>query len=130
MRIIDILVVADSLGAAASGNLQDNTYLIDSNGYEGSWNEGSSRLVTVCQDGQELSWGATSINPGNPVSIVGFSGQMISSSIANPQKQGIEGAEVWVGKVQTRGDIGEYQYTIKLSLDGKNMNFDAYIKVV
>lgn len=130
MRTINILVIVDSEGAIASGSLKENTYIVDTNGYEGSWNEGTSRLVTVCQDGQELSWSITSINPGNQAELVGFSGQLITSNIAKPQKQGIGGAEIWLARVQTHGDIGEYQYQINLSLDGKNMSFDAYIKVV
>ena|SRR5690606_851367 len=130
MRTINILVIVDSEGAIASGNLKENTYIVDTNGYVGSWNEGTSSLVTVCQDGQQLSWGITSINPGNQTDIIGFSGPLINTKIAHPIKQGIEGVETWQSKVQTRGDIGAYKYTINLSLDGKNMSFDAYIKVV
>ena len=130
MRTINILVVIDSLGAIASGNLSNNAYIIDTNGYEGSWNEGTSQIVTVCQDGQELSWAITSVNPGNQPEIVSFSGQMVSSGICNPQKQGIEGASTWTGQVQARGGIGEYQYTLNLSIAGRAMSFDANIKVV
>jgi len=130
MRTIDILVIIDCLGAIASGNLKSNAYIVDINGYEGSWNEGTSQLVTVCQDGQELSWGISSVNPGNQVNIVNFSGQLISSKICNPLKQGIPGTETWKGKVQSRGGIGQYNYTLTLSINGKSMSFDAFIKVV
>lgn len=130
MRTIDILVVVDCVGAIASGNLKNNTYIVDTNGYEGSWNEGTSQLVSVCQDGQGLSWSATSVNPGNEVNIVSFSGPMVSSHICNPQKQGILGAESWKGNVQSHGGIGQYKYNLTLSIDGKAMTFDAYIKVV
>ena len=130
MRIIDILVIVDCAGAISSGSLQDNTYVIDTNGYEGSWNEGTSRIVTICQDGQELSWGVASINPGNQANIIGFSGPMVDSKISIPQKQGIGGAETWRSKVETRGDIGTYQYTLQLDLDGKTMKFNASIKIV
>jgi len=130
MRTIDILVIIDCLGAIASGNLKSNAYIVDINGYEGSWNEGTSQLVTVCQDGQELSWGISSVNPGNQVNIVNFSGQLISSKICNPQKQGIPGTETWKGKVQSREGIGQYNYTLTLSINGKSMSFDAFIKVV
>ena len=130
MRTIDILVIIDCLGAAASGNLKNNAYIVDTNGYEGSWNEGTSQLVSICQDGQGLSWGITCVNPGNQVSIVSFSGQMITSKICNPQKQGIVSAKAWKGKVRSRGGIGQYKYTINLSIDGKIMSFNAFIKVV
>jgi len=130
MRTIDILVIIDCLGATASGNLKSNAYIVDTNGYEGSWNEGTSQLVTVCQDGQGLSWGITSVNPGNQINIVNFSGQLITSNICNPQKQGIPGTETWKGKVESRGGIGQYKYTLTVSIDGKSMSFDAFIKVV
>jgi len=130
MRTIDILIVIDCVGAIASGDLQGNAYIVDTNGYEGSWNEGSSQLVSVCQDGQELSWGVASVNPGNEVKIIDFSGQMVSSSICNPQKQGIFGAETWKGQVQSKGGIGQYNYTVTLSMEGTSMSFDAFIKVV
>jgi threonine dehydrogenase-like Zn-dependent dehydrogenase len=129
MRTIDILVAVDCVGALASGSLKDNAYIVDTNGYEGSWNEGTSQLVTICQDGQRLSWGIQSVNPGNQIDIVSFGGQMVTSNICNPSKQGIEGAESWKGQVQTRGSIGQYNYTIQISIDGASMSFDAYIKV-
>jgi hypothetical protein len=130
MRVINILVIVDCIGAVSTGNLKDNVYIVDTNGYEGSWNEGTSQLVSVCQDGQGLSWSVTSVNPGNEVNIVSFSGQMVSSSVCNPKKQGIDGAESWAGNVQTRGGIGQFKYTINLSINGKAMSFDPYIKVV
>lgn len=130
MRTINILVVVDCVGAIASGNLKNNTYIVDTNGYEGSWNEGTSQLVSVCQDGQGLSWSVASINPGNEVTFVSFSGSMVSSGICNPKKQGISGVESWKGRVQSHGGIGQYQYNITLSINGKSMAFYAYIKVV
>ena len=130
MRTIDILIVIDCVGAITSKSLKKNAYIIDTNGYEGSWGEGTSQLTTVCQDGQNLSWAISSVNPGNEANIVNFSGQMVSSSICNPKKQGIEGAEAWKGMVQTRGDIGFYKYTVNVSVNGSKMSFDAYIKVV
>ena len=124
------MVVVDCLGAAATNNLKENAYIIDTNGYEGSWNEGTSKLVSVCQDGQGLSWSVASVNPGNQVNLESFSGQMLDSNICKPQKQGIPGAEAWKGNVQSRGGIGLYQYNLNLSVDGKGMSFYAYIKVV
>lgn len=130
MRTINILIVVDCLGALSSNSLSDNTYIIDTNGYEGSWNEGTAHLVTVCQDGQNLEWAVCSINPSNDVSITSFSGEMVSSRICIPKEQGIVGAENWKGRVQTQGDIGPHAYTVNLSLNGTSMSFDAWIKVV
>lgn len=130
MNRIDILVSVDALGAAASGSLRDNVYLVDTAGYLGSWGEGTDTLHTVCQDGQRLSWAAASVSPSNDVEITGFSGTMVSGKVCAPTRQGIAGAYQWQGMVQTRGLVGQYDYVLTLTIDGRPMSFSPYIKVV
>lgn len=130
MGQINILIVIDTAGTLATNNLMNNVYLIDTNGFVGSWNEGSSTLVTVCQDGQILDWSISSVSPGNDVNITGFTGQMVTSKVCTPQSSGIDGAEIWTGRVQTRGGIGFFAYTVQLTLNGKMMQFNGQIKVV
>ena len=70
------------------------------------------------------------MSPSSDVNITGFSGDMVSQSICTPTQQG-SGLDVsWQGEVQTRGGIGEYPYTIALTIDGRPMSFSPYIKVV
>ena len=77
MNTINVLIAVDVVGAAAAGTLMGSVYLVDSNQYLGSWQEGQSQLNTVCQDGQAIAWSVVAVNPGNQVAIAGFSGSML-----------------------------------------------------
>lgn len=130
MNNVNILIVVDSMGATASGNLRNNVYMIDTNNYLGSWNEGSSDLHTVCRDGQMLTWMVSPVSPSEDVEIAAFGGAMVDGAVCRPQKQGIEGDVFWEGRVETRGMVAPYGYTVTLTFDGRSMSFSAYIKVV
>lgn len=130
MNTISVLIAVDALGAAATGSLQENVYVVDTNQYLGSWQQGTDQLHTVCQDGQHVNWAAVSVSPGNSVNILGFSGPMVTGKICTPAKQGIEGDASWQGVVETRGVVGQYAYTIQVAIDGKPMSFSPYLKVV
>ena len=127
---IDVLIVVDTEGALSSGALEGNVYLVDTNKYLGSWQEGQSQLHTVCQDGQLLAWSAASVDPGDDVSIAGFSGQMVSSKICVPQANPIAGNGVWNGQIKTQGIFASYSYTVTIALGSKQLTFDAFVKVV
>lgn len=127
---ISILIVVDALGAAATGSLRDNVYLVDTNSFIGSWSEGQDDLHTVCQDGQVLNWTATTVSPSNDTTIIGFSGDMVSERICVPSRQGIGGEARWQGRVQSHGQAQQYAYSVQLSVDGEPMTFTPFIKVV
>jgi hypothetical protein len=129
MKQIDILMVVDTLGAVSSGDLGSNIYLIDTNKYVGSGNEGQAELKTACSDGQIINWRVTPINPGDDVEIVSFTGQMITGNFCVPQKQGLTGEEYWQGRVEVQGGAQTIQYNATLSIDGKEMTFDPYLIV-
>jgi hypothetical protein len=130
MSQIDVLIIVDALGAVASGSLQNNVYLVDTNKYLGSWAEGQCELHTVCQDGQIINWRVVSVNPAPNVEIVGFTGQMIDQKICIPKKEGDpEMDEFWQGRVETRGQSGEYQYSATLVIQGRQMTFDPALDV-
>jgi hypothetical protein len=129
MKAIDILIAVDTASALASGNLSNNVYLIDTNKYIGSWNEGQAELHTVCQDAQIVSWRVEPIDTQNEVAISQFTGQMIDGKICVPVKQGIPGAEQWEGRIETQGATGRYQYSVVLVIDGKSMTFDPFLDV-
>lgn len=129
MKEVDVLVVVDTEGALSSGDLQNNVYLIDTNKYMGSWGEGSCELTTNCMDGEIVKWRVTSVDPGNDVNIVGFTGQIIDQSICTPSQQGIEDDIFWEGRVETRGSTSSYQYSIVLQMEGKKMSFDPFLNV-
>ena len=126
MKKIEILIVVDSAGALSSNNLISNVYMVDSNQWLGSWNEGSCQLHTVAEDGQFIVWNCVAISPDDEVCITGFSGDMVTQAVCKPQTTG---ESEWEGNIQTRGDAGRFPYTISLSINGKNMNFSPYMEV-
>ncbi|ASW82444.1 MULTISPECIES: alpha-pore-forming tripartite toxin MakABE regulator MakD [Vibrio] len=125
MKKIEILIVVDCAGALATTSLMDNVYLIDSNQWLGSWDEGTCQLHTVSQDGQFICWRSCAISPDDEVNITGFSGDMIDQNACLPSPVN----DAWEGRVQTRGDTGRYLYTISLSINGITMNFSPYLEV-
>ena len=127
MNIVNILIVVDTLSAASTGNLKDNVYLIDTEKYLGSWNEGLCDLHTLTEDGQLIKWSVTSITPENSVEIAEFSGPMINLKTCIPKKQGIEGDIFWEGRVEA--SPGRYSYTLALNIQGEIMTFSPYIEV-
>lgn len=129
MNQIDILMVVDTQGALASNDLTSNIYLVDTNKYIGSGNEGQAELKTACKDGQIINWRVVSINPANDVEIVSFSGQMIDTHICVPVKMGLTGEEYWEARVQAQGQAQTLQYNATLTIDGKAMTFDPYLVI-
>lgn len=128
MNNIYIVIAVDTVGALAANTLEGYVYMADTNQYLGSWQEGTSQLHTVCQDGQILVWSARPLDLSNQVDIESFSGTMISESICKPQLSLMDGA--WAGRVETKGSFGSYPYTVSLALGSKTLSFNAYIKVV
>lgn len=129
MKKVGILVVVDADAALASGSLVSNAYMIDTNHWIGSWNEGTSDLHTICQDQQLLSWQVISVSPDNSVEIVGFNGVMFDNKICMPTKQGIGSDIYWEGRVQSRGAGGRYDYGIQVVVDNKAFVVSAYLDV-
>jgi hypothetical protein len=129
MNRIDILIAVDTAGALAAGTLQGYVYLVDTNGYLGSWQEGQSSLDTVCRDGQRLRWSVAAIDPASAVSIALFSGPLVDSRVCVPAQDPLAGG-AWTGMVEARGTYASLGYTVALSLAGARLDFSAFLKVV
>ena len=129
MNTIHIIIAVDTEGALSSGSLVANVYMVDTNQYLGSWQEGQSTLNTVCQDGQALKWWAVPINASGSVVISSFSGQVIDSKICTPKLDILSGEGAWAGQVESQGSFGSFAYTVVLTLGSTNMTFNAYLKV-
>jgi len=132
MATVNVLMMVDVEGALASGNLNSNIYLVDSNKYLGSYSEGKTELVTKLNTGDIIIWSVTAIDPGANVSITNFSGQAIDKQyiapVANPLTVG-----VWESKFQPPGgSVGQsYQYNATLKFNGAHeMTFDPFLVVV
>jgi hypothetical protein len=129
MNILCVLVVVDALGAQSSGNLMDNVYLVDTNRYLGSWQEGSDSLHTLCQDGQLIRWYAAGVSPVSQVAITGFSGPMTDNGICVPVQSGPAQGAYWTGRVESRGSFASYPYVLNLAVAGQAMSFSPFLKV-
>jgi hypothetical protein len=126
---VDILVVADVEGALASGDLQSNVYLIDTNKHAGSGSEGQAELYTSCKDGQILNWSVVGVSPSSDVEISQFTGQMIDDKKCVPQAVTTPDGTYWSGRVEAQGFKGNQQYSMVLTMDGKPMTFDPFLKI-
>jgi len=127
---IDILIAVDVVGALASGSLEGNVYLVDTNKYIGSWNQGQSGLVTACQDGTTLTWGVASVDPGDDVEITGFAGPLVDSKVCQPASNPIAGNGAWSGLVESQGQFASFAYTVTLAMQSSQQSFSAAVKVV
>ncbi|HAA58135.1 MAG TPA: hypothetical protein DCE42_25455 [Myxococcales bacterium] len=128
MKTIDVLIVVDVEGALA-GTLSENVYLIDTNKYFGSGSEGQEELRTACLDGQVIQWRIQPVAVSNDVEITGFTGQIISENICNPEKVTALGETYWTSRVETQGKSKTYQYSVNVTADGKAMTFDPFLVV-
>ncbi|MGN6255608.1 MAG: alpha-pore-forming tripartite toxin MakABE regulator [Solirubrobacterales bacterium] len=122
-----MLIVVDVAGALASGGLKNNCYMVDNNGYLGSWHEGSEELHTVCEDGQRIVWDVAPVSPDTEIAIAGFSGRMAEERVCAP-KQLADGS--WLGQVESRGVFASFPYTVTLAIDKTEMKATCFIKVV
>ncbi len=127
MNELCVLIVVDTAGALASGSLVGNCYMVDTNGFVGSWNEGTDQLQTVCQDGQLLAWSAASVSADQQVSITGFSGPMVDQGVCVPTSPLGDGA--FTGRVEARGQFASFPYTATLSLAGAQLGVSCAVKV-
>lgn len=130
MNRIDVLVAVDMVGALAAGTLQGYVYLVDTNKYLGSWQEGESSLNTVCQDGQLVRWSAVSVDSGNQVDIAGFSGPLVDQKVCIPAQDPLAQGTVWNGQVEAHGAFESFPYTLAVAMDGRSLAFSAFLKVV
>lgn len=128
--MIRILIAVDVVGALSAGTLQGFVYMVDTNQYLGSWQEGQSTLNTVCQDGQALTWSIVPVDPGNEVNIAGFTGPMVDQKICTPVQDPFAGNTVWSGRVETQGAFAGLAYAVTVAMGGTRMTFAATLKVV
>jgi len=130
MSTINVLIVVDALGATTSGNLGANVYMIDTNKHDGSGNEGQDELYTACksssQGGDTIVWAIAPVDPGSDVSIAGFTGTMISGKYLLPEEYP-NGS--WSGALVPNLGSENIQYSVTISIDGKQYSFDPFLKV-
>lgn len=128
MKKIEVFIIIDVSATLASGHIQSNVCIVDTNRWIGSWSDDASTLHTVCLDRQSIGWRAQPVSLDDDVIIKGFGGQMVASRICYPAKDGLRDG-YWQGQVQTRGATGRYEYDVIVSLSGREFTFRSYINV-
>lgn len=128
MATVNVLIVVDVEGALASGNLSSNVYLVDTNKYMGSYNEGQTELVTVLAVGDMVIWSVAPIDPGTSVAIQSFSGAAIGQQVT-PVFMPLTGS--WGSKFSavppTSGT--QFQYSVNLQFEGGAiLTFDPFLQ--
>jgi hypothetical protein len=126
MATVDVLIAVDVEGALASGDLQNNVYLVDTNKFLGSYTEGGSELVTVLGQGDTVVWSASPINPGNNVNINSFTGQAINVNVTPTQNSDGSWSSKYAEAPYHSGD--KFQYSVVLSFEGKTLSFDPFLQ--
>lgn len=132
MNVVSVLVVVDVEGALSTGptgGLQNNVYMVDTNKFFGSGDEGGVELSTVCQDGQQINWGVATVDPNTQIAITGFTGGAITSKIINPQQVNTPEVTYWSALVEAQGNTGSQQYSITMNAEGTSMTFDPYLNI-
>lgn len=127
MNTISVLIVVDVEGALAQG-LPSNVYLVDTNKYVGSGNEGQAELVTACTNGDTINWTVAPVAPETSVSITAFTGGMVGG-VCTPQLVNAPGGSYWSGLVQAQQFTGQVQYSVTLSADGQTLTFDPFLQI-
>jgi hypothetical protein len=129
MATISVLVVVDVENALASNNLGANVYMIDSNKYFGSGTEGTAELYTACHENDQINWSVVPVDPSTNVAIAEFTGQMITSKICLPKPYQQPNGTYWAGAVESQGATGNIQYSIVMTMDGRQLGFDPFLKI-
>lgn len=125
MSNVDVLIVVDVEGALASQNLQNNVYLIDTNKFMGSNNEGGSELYTKVSNGQIVTWSVAPVDPNTSAAISSFTGQAITQNIISPAPQA---GGSWSAEAFMQDPTGQqYQYSVVLGFEGTTLSFDPFL---
>ena len=128
-QTISILTVVDTVDIANNGVTAENTYMIDTQGYlEG--NEGSTELITKCNDGDVLQWRIVDIRPNVTVNTANYRGQATTDSVIDPQQVTVLGEAYWTSRVELGANPpGQYQYTFDIVINNTHYAFDPYLDI-
>jgi hypothetical protein len=128
MATVDVLMVVDVEGALSSQNLTNNIYLVDTNKYIGSGNEGQAELQTKLSAGDIVQWSVAPVQPDGQVTIASFSGGAVQQNIIKPQPDPTTGA--FSSKFNTSAASGtSFQYTSTLQFESQQLTFDPFLIV-
>lgn len=131
MGTVNVLIAVDVEGALTTGDLEKNTYMVDTNHYMGSGFEGTSELMTSLKIGDLIVWTVKPIDPSTTVKINSFAGQAVREKyiapIADPLSE-----QSFESKFQPPGSSNSgatFQYTVTLAFENKVMTYDPFLVV-
>jgi hypothetical protein len=128
MATVDVLVVVDVEGALASDDLGNNLYMVDTNKFLGSYQEGGPELVTTLNAGDRVTWSVSPIDPANNVAIDSFGGQAVGINIIPQLQPDASWTSIFSAAPPTPGS--QYQYTMTLLFaKQKRLSFDPFLKI-
>ncbi|MBV9926743.1 MAG: hypothetical protein JOZ96_17120 [Acidobacteria bacterium] len=125
MATVDVLIAVDVEGAMSSQSLQNNVYLMDTNKFFGSYQEGQSELITKLRQGDRIIWSVSPIDPGTNVSISGFTGQAVGVNVTPTQNSDGSWTSLFSEAPPSPGTA--IQYSVNLSFEGAQMSFDPFL---
>ncbi len=129
MATVNVLIIVDVEGAQTSG-LQQNVYLVDTNKYMGSYNQGQVELVTVLEQGDTIIWSVAPIDPGTNVAIQnpgGFTGPAIGVNVTPVAYPNGSWGSTFAAAPYVSGN--QFQYSVVLTFDGGDpQTFDPFLE--
>jgi hypothetical protein len=126
MNTIEILVIVDTGHALSSNDLANFVLLVDDT--NATKLVASNELSTPVANGQNIQWRAVAIDNGEELTIKSFQGQAVTDGVIVPEVSTSGNDTFWSSEVETR-TAGTYQYTMTLTIEGKDMTFDPYLIV-
>ncbi len=132
MANVDILIAVDVAGALSANTLSGYLYMVDTNKFLGSYQQGSNELVTKLNDGDHIVWRVIGIDPATSLTIKSFSGTAISGgnimSLFNNPSYNPAGC-VWEANFHAPSSQNKVQYSMTLQFQGgKTLDFDPYLQ--
>ena len=126
MATVNVLIIVDVEGAQTSG-LQQNVYLVDTNKYMGSYNQGQVELVTVLGQGDTIIWSVAPIKPGTNVAIQAFTGQAVGVNVTPAAYPNGSWGSIFAAAPYVSGN--QFQYSVTLNFDGAApQTFDPFLR--
>jgi len=120
-----VLLVVDTTLAIATGTLAGSCCMVNTNGYLGSWDEGTSSLHTSVRGLLAARVERRAVTAGAQIRICGFSGAMVDEAVCLPVAVG---TGVWSGVVQTHGVVRSYGYTVTVSVESAVLSVECFLK--
>lgn len=121
-RTVYIIAVVDVAQALADESLQNNVYIVDNNKAAGSQSQGTARLETAVNKGDNIVWLVSGLEVETVVDIASITGP--AATIANATIIPGALASYFVGQIAPTAS-GSYQYNVALMVENRLMTIPS-----